>query len=619
MAGLIPQTFIDDLLFRSDIVETINARVRLKRGGKNYMACCPFHQEKTPSFTVSPDKQFYYCFGCGASGNAIGFLMEYDRMSFVDSVKELAALQNLEVPTEQGDQKQYARTKPLYEVLEQANDYYQQQLRVSEYKGRAVSYLKRRGLTGQIAKQFQIGYAPPGWDNLLTELSSQQNTLLSAGMLVEKSAQRCYDRFRDRIMFPIRDLKGRVIGFGGRVLGDDKPKYLNSPETPVFHKSDELYGLYEARQANRELMRVLVVEGYMDVIALAQFEVSNAVATLGTSISQGNLEKLFKFTSEVVFCFDGDKAGRKAALRALNVSLPLVQDGRQIKFLFLDEGEDPDTLIRKTGSAMFKDSVSKSMPLSDFLFQHLSQDLDVSSADGKARLASLLKPYLAKLPASMFRELLIDRLAEMVGLAADRVAQQVIDTAPVAVPQDRAPHSHESHDYSGLDEPQESPEADAEYESEYDGYFQQASDSPVADEPLKTAAIVDKAVRLILLRPALARTMEWSWREPLLLSGLPQLKSIVEFFCEHEQASYASLMGRWQGQSQGRYVASLLAQETLVLEPEAVANELEEAVLAITRQNRKLQLERQLCEAEQQGIQDKTQYQQWLGELQTLK
>ncbi len=337
MAGLIPQDFIDDLLNRTDIADVIDERITLKRSGRNYSALCPFHQEKSPSFSVNPEKQFYYCFGCGAAGNAIGFVMEFDRLDFPQAVDTLARRLGLEVPknttANPGADK---RLKKLYQLLEDSTDFYQQQLRQHNDKQKAVDYLKGRGLSGQIAKRFMIGYAPAGWDNLITHLSrqaeKQQQTpptpslLDEAGMAIHKAAEgKCYDRFRDRIMFPITDMRGRVIAFGGRVLNDDKPKYLNSPETPVFHKNRELYGLYQVRQANRALERVLIVEGYMDVVVLAQFGINNAVATLGTSTSEHHLNRLFKLVPEVVFCFDGDSAGRQAARRALETA----GDGRR--------------------------------------------------------------------------------------------------------------------------------------------------------------------------------------------------------------------------------------------------------------------------------------------------
>ena len=388
MAGLIPQSFIDDLLSRADIVDVIDKRVALKKSGKNYSACCPFHNEKSPSFSVQPEKQFYYCFGCGAGGNAIGFIMNFDSVDFPQAVESLARDNGMEVPREESKAatKRRADTADLYTLLEEANNYYQLQLRKHEGRTSAVDYLKKRGVSGAIARDFGIGYAPPGWDNLLKACAStpeRENNLLKAGMVIERetgqgsgqsggSQFKGYDRFRHRIMFPIRDARGRTIAFGGRVLGDYKPKYLNSPETPVFHKGSELYGLFEARKSTKKLSRLLIVEGYMDVIALAQMDIRYAVATLGTATSGAHLTRLFRIVPEVVFCFDGDKAGRTAAWRALEATLLQMEDGRQVRFLFLPEGEDPDTLVRKVGQAAFETLIDNATPLEQFFFDKLS-------------------------------------------------------------------------------------------------------------------------------------------------------------------------------------------------------------------------------------------------------
>ncbi len=422
----IPQNFIDDLLNRLDIVEVVDHRVKLKKSGKNYSACCPFHEEKTPSFTVSPDKQFYYCFGCGATGNAIGFLMEYERQGFVDAVESLAKTAGLEVPKEQQNEKQLereSRSKALYKVLEKANNYYQQQLREHPHRHRAVQYLKNRGLSGQIAKGFGIGYAPPGWDNLLQKLGLSEgeiHILVESGLVIHKQEEsKTYDRFRDRIMFPIKDTRGRVIGFGGRVLNNEKPKYLNSPETPVFQKGSELYGLYEARQSKHSPESLVVVEGYMDVIALAQYDINNAVATLGTACGEEHLKLAFRYVSEVVFCFDGDNAGRTAAKRALLASLSAMEDGRQIRFLFLPEGQDPDSLVRQIGQDRFLAQIKSALPLEDFLFDVAAENLDISSMEGRARFSKIAAPLLNKLPNGVYRELMFSNLAKRTGLERD--------------------------------------------------------------------------------------------------------------------------------------------------------------------------------------------------------
>lgn len=437
---MIPQSFIDSLLDRLDIVEVVDARVKLKKAGKNYTACCPFHQEKTPSFTVTQDKQFYYCFGCGASGNAIGFIMDYDSLGFREAVEQLAHLSGMEVPSEDGprSQQQIAREKErltIYGLLEQATTYYKQQLKQHPAAKRAVEYLKGRGLSGEIARDFGIGYAPPGWDNLLKSLGSnveQQRLLIESGMLINNDDNhKLYDRFRERVMFPIRDVRGRVIGFGGRVLNNDKPKYLNSPESPVFHKGEELYGLYEARQTSSSLPRLLVVEGYMDVVALAQFDLRFAVATLGTACREDHLRKAFKYTSEVVFCFDGDNAGRTAARRALEACLPIMEDGRQVKFLFLPEGEDPDTLVRQVGKDKFLSMLDDlTLPLEAFFFDVVSEKLDVRSMEGRARLSKLAAPLLHQLPKGVYRELMFNSLAKRTQLDVPTL-MSLIEEVPV--------------------------------------------------------------------------------------------------------------------------------------------------------------------------------------------
>lgn len=417
MAGKIPAQFIDQLLNRVDIVDIINRRVQLKKSGKEFQACCPFHDEKTPSFTVSPTKQFYHCFGCGAHGSAISFLMEYDNLGFVEAVEELAQHSGLEVPRE-GSHEQGPDLRPLYALMEKVAQFYQHQLKHHTNGPTAIEYLKSRGMSGQIAASYGIGYAPPGWDTLASNLGSDNATmgqLLKCGLLSESNNKQ-YDRFRDRITFPIRDPRGRTIGFGGRVLGDDKPKYLNSPETLLFHKGRELYGLYEARQANQKITYLLVVEGYMDVVALAQHGIYNAVATLGTATTQEHLELIFRNCSEVVFCFDGDRAGRDAAWKALNTSLPLMRDGREVRFLFLPQGEDPDTQVRKEGSDAFTQRIEQATPLSEFLLQHLSDQVHMASIDGRAKLAQLAKPLLEKLPKGVFRQMMYQSLEELVGL-----------------------------------------------------------------------------------------------------------------------------------------------------------------------------------------------------------
>lgn len=427
MPGRIPKQFVDDLLLRVDIVELIDSRVPLKKAGKDYKACCPFHDEKTPSFTVSAAKQFYHCFGCGAHGTAIGFLMEHEHMSFPEAVAELAGRAGVPVPQEAGDYgAKNEATANLLTLLAEAARYYRAQLREHAHAEQAAAYLKNRGITGEVAAAFGLGFAPDGWDNLVRLLgrtAPERDALVQAGLAVRKDAGGAYDRFRSRIMFPIHDYRGRIVGFGGRVLDQGEPKYLNSPETPLFHKGRELYGLFRAREAIRRDARVLVVEGYMDVVALAQYGIDNAIATLGTATTRDHLERIFRFAPAVIFCFDGDRAGREAAWRALETALPLVHEGRQVSFLFLPDGEDPDTLVRKEGGEAFTKRLAHAKPLSDFLFDSLAEQVDVYRRDGRARLVELAKPLLSNVPAGAFRELMVDRLAEISHLHSAQIAQ----------------------------------------------------------------------------------------------------------------------------------------------------------------------------------------------------
>ena len=414
MAGRIPQSFIDDLLARVDIIEIIDSHVPLRKAGRNHQALCPFHDEKTPSFTVSQDKQFYHCFGCGASGTVITFIMEFTGLGFVEAVEDLAARYGLEIPREAGYQPVSKHHDELYELLEQAAQYYQRQLQGRD--ARAMDYLEKRGISGTVIKDYEIGYAPPGWKNLVNTLGKTAATkarLVEAGMIKTRDTEGYYDHFRDRIMFPIRDQRGRIIGFGGRVLDKDTPKYLNSPETPLFHKGRELYGLFHARRKNKQPERLYIVEGYMDVIALAQYGVENAVATLGTAATDSHLEKLYRVASRLIFCFDGDEAGKKAAWRALEIAVPQLKEGRQALFSFMPEGDDPDSFIRRHGAGQFL-SDETTVPLSDFLLDSVRSRSGTATREGRANFLDLILPYLAKMPTSGLRELL---LREVAGIA----------------------------------------------------------------------------------------------------------------------------------------------------------------------------------------------------------
>lgn len=417
MAGRVARNFIESLLSRADIVELIDSYLKLRKAGRNYVACCPFHQEKTPSFSVSAEKQFYHCFGCGASGNALSFLMSYAHLDFVEAVEELASRVGVSVEYEEGTAPQthtdFSQRQSLYTLMADAAHYYQQQLR-QPLASEAVTYLKQRGLTGKIAQTFGIGYAPSGWDNLhkaLVSTPQQQNELSILGLLVSNERGQVYDRFRNRVMFPIHDQRGRVIGFGGRVLDNSEPKYLNSPETPLFQKGKELYGWYWVRKLNTE--QVIVVEGYMDVIALAQHEIPNVVATLGTATTAEHLSRLFRSLSEIVFCFDGDNAGQKAAWRALELALPFMEAGRQVKFMFLPREDDPDSLVRREGKTGFLQRLAQAPSLPEFFFNQLMLQVDLKNIEGKARLIELAKPLLSKLPSGAYRDLMLRELSRL--------------------------------------------------------------------------------------------------------------------------------------------------------------------------------------------------------------
>jgi len=527
--GRIPASFIDELMTRTDIVEVINGRVPLKKAGREFKACCPFHGEKTPSFTVSPTKQFYHCFGCGAHGTAVGFLMDYEHMSFPEAVEELASIAGLEVPKEAGEAPD--RRHDLYGVLEAAATFFREQLKSSPD---AVAYLKRRGLTGETAGRFGVGYAPEGWDGLIRRLGTGDEAvrrLAAAGLVIERDGGGWYDRFRGRVMFPIRDARGRVIAFGGRVLGDGEPKYLNSPETPLFHKGKELYGLYEARQALRDIPRLMVVEGYMDVIGLHQAGLPWAVATLGTATTLDHLERLFRVTEEVVFCFDGDRAGRQAAWRALENALPAMHDGRQIRFLFLPEGEDPDSLVGKEGAEAFEARLAGALPFSEYLLAELSRQVDMESLDGRARLAELARPLVARVPDGAFRALLVKRIAGAVGMNEAEYARLV--GAPAG----------------------------------------QAAPTPARPRPAPgRSSLVRRAVSLAVHFPAeAAGATVPDGIDGLQRPGIDLLLGLLADLREHPKSTTGALLERWRGHPAGAHLQKLALAEMLTAEDGAGA------------------------------------------------
>ncbi len=508
-------------------MELIDARVPLRKAGREFQACCPFHSEKTPSFTVSPQKQFYHCFGCGAHGTALGFVMEFDRLEFPEAVRKLAEQVGLEVPEEEGARKTESHA-PLLELVKKAADFYKLELKSSQ---RAINYLKQRGLSGETAANFGIGYAPDAWDGLCKHLGddpSVRERAIRAGLLVRKDSNKLYDRFRGRIMFPIRDTRGRVIAFGGRVLDKGEPKYLNSPESPLFHKGRELYGLWEARQVERQPERLLVVEGYMDVAVLAQHDISNVVATLGTATTSDHLQRLFRVCEEIVFCFDGDAAGRKAAWRALETSLPAIRDGRQIRFLFLPDGEDPDSLVQAEGTKTFLQRIASAMPLSQYLLDSLQARTDIRSIDGRARLVDLAKPHLKAIPDPIFRRLLTDELAKIAAMDAETLTKLI------------------------------------------EGEARALPTAQVRRASLKTSASASpqrKALAILLEQPALVRHAGDSetWAD-LDRPGLGLLARVVVFLREHPETTAAMLLERWRDTEDGNMLEKVAAAELAIPE-----------------------------------------------------
>jgi DNA primase len=546
MTGRIPDSFLDELVSRSDIVDIISARVPLKKAGREYKACCPFHNEKSPSFSVSAEKQFYHCFGCGAHGTVIGFLMQYEKMEFLDAVADLAQRAGLELPREALAPRDPG-SADLHDLMLQAARFFEQNLADNP---RARAYVQRRGLDVKISAKFSLGYAPDAWEALLTRFGAHEEDrrrLLQVGLILERSAERTsgfYDRFRDRLMFPIRDSRGRVIGFGGRVIDQGEPKYMNSPETPLFHKGRELYGLYEARQARGDFKRLVVVEGYMDVVRLHQAGITYAVATLGTATTQEHLNKIFRMTSEVVFCFDGDRAGRQAAWRALENALPLARDGRELKFMFLPEGHDPDTLVAEEGAEAFENRMKAALPLSEYLVQQLIVDVDLDHIDGRAKLKALAGPLFARMPEGIYREMLADRLASRVGMPANKLKEFFAAGEPK-----RAAN------------PSEPP-------------LRQRGRMSVGRGNLLTQAIT-----LVMHHPAAAGAIE----DPELLgsidkAGVSVLKELLEQAATASSASTAMLLERWRDRTEYQRLTELATLDPLVADTASAAKELKMAV-----------------------------------------
>jgi DNA primase len=522
----IPREFIDQLLGRVDIVDYIDTRLTLrKKTGSNFFACCPFHNEKSPSFSVSQAKQFYYCFGCGAHGNVIDFLMQYDRLSFPEAIETLAKQVGLEVPRRTGTftPEKAAAQQTLYDLLEQISKHYQNQLRQHSDAERPIEYLKKRGVSGTIAKDFALGFVPQSWDNVFNAFPNDTAQLLTCGMLIKKDDGGHYDRFRDRIMFPILDRRGRTVGFGGRIIDQGEPKYLNSPETPVFQKGHELYGLYQALNANRQLQRVIVVEGYMDVIALFQHDISYAVATLGTATSAQHLERLLRHTAEIIFCFDGDQAGRTAAWRALQVTLPLMRDGIQIRFMFLPEGEDPDSLVRRIGKEAFEHKMQQASTIADFFFQTLAQQTDTTSTDGRARLVKLAMDLLKQIPEGIFQQMMLEELAKRTRMDVSQIKPQT--TTPNSNPQTRI----------------------------------------AASLKARSPSTLRHAMALLVQQPSLVNLIEFPLPH-LDIPGFDLFQQIIEQLQQNPGITMGGLLEHWRGQEDSAVLVKLAQLEHMVPE-----------------------------------------------------
>ncbi len=569
MAGRIPQPFIDEIVARSDIVEIIGARVSLKKSGREYKACCPFHSEKTPSFWVSPDKQFYHCFGCGAHGTVVGFLMQYEKLGFLDAVADLAQRAGLELPREAQSTGEPGGGD-LYDVMTRAARYFEQNLADN---ARARDYLGRRGIDAATGAKFALGYAADSWNALLSRFGAdegERRRLLQTGLVIERDGGKTraageaaggyYDRFRDRLMFPIRDSRGRVLGFGGRVIDQGEPKYLNSPETPLFHKGRELYGLYEARQARNDFKRLMVVEGYMDVVRLHQAGITYAIATLGTATTQEHLNKIFRLTGELVFCFDGDGAGLKAAWRALENALPLARDGRELKFMFLPQGHDPDTLVAAEGAAAFEARLKSALPLSEYLVRQLVSEVEVTEVGGRAKLAALAAPKFARMPDGVYRDLTLDRLAAEVRMPPMKLREHL--------------------------------EAAGRSDGSRTAAAGPAAAGTAADfergEPTRTRGarmsagrgnLLSQAIGLVLHHPAAARAVDA--RQALAgvdLAGIGVLNELLDQAGEMTQPTTAMLLERWRERPEYRRLTELALAPAMVGEASGAAKELQMAI-----------------------------------------
>ena len=557
MSGRISREFIDDLLVRVDIVDLIDSHVPLKKTGNNYVARCPFHTEKTPSFSVNRNKQFFHCFGCGASGNAISFLMDFSHLDFIEAVEDLANFAGIDVQRESLDiNSAYKKDdlSNLYLLMDRVTAFYVEQLRLTP---KAIDYLKARSVKGEIARDFILGYAPDKW-NALTEKFDQQ-LLIDAGLLVIKDDGRAYDRFRDRIMFPIRDKRARIIGFGGRVIDDSLPKYLNSPETSLFHKGKEVYGLYELLEKNSKPQRILIVEGYLDVIALAQYGINYAVAALGTATSQAHLDLLFRFSSELVFCFDGDRAGREAAWRAMESTFSCLKHGRQMRIMILPKNHDPDSLVREEGLSGFTARMQSAQPLSDYFFEHFTEELNLSEMEGRAQLIGKAKPYLEKLPEGVFKEMMFDRLKELSGQSSLESLENLVI-----------------------------------------GDF--AKQKPLQFEPSRLSS-ARVAIALLLQRPSLAeiviqKDIDWNGLE---FRGVQLLKNILEVIGDKKSINTAVLIEHYRDTNEEKSVKALALLDVYVSD-DKIEDVFCDALNVLLKQARDLGISKLLAKAQAKSL-----------------
>ncbi|GJM06684.1 MAG: DNA primase [marine bacterium B5-7] len=552
---------------RVDIVELIDARVPLKKAGTNFMACCPFHAEKSPSFTVSQTKQFYHCFGCGVHDNAIGFLMNFENLSFVESVEILAKQAGLQIPKEMQQSDQHTED---FDIMEQAVVFYRQQLRDHAAAKSAQNYLLNRGLSKEIIKKFQLGFAPPGWDNLSKKLNTdtkKQASGVKLGLTITKE-NRTYDRFRNRVMFPIHDRRGRPIGFGGRVIDpEDTPKYLNSPETPLFHKGREIYGFYYARQAMREQQQVIMVEGYMDVLALAQHGIEHTVATLGTAATADHFQQLFRVAPTIIFCFDGDRAGRQAAQRALQIGLPLIRDGLDMQFCFLPQGEDPDSLVRAGGKEGFLGHIQKALSFVDYFLQQFEDEIDITTAAGRARLLDTSKSQVQRMESSALRVLLIERLAAVVRMKVDACERVLFDQAPAAT-------------------------------------RTQKRQTVTEKTTIDFSSPVRLAIALVLQRPELAGLLtEKAFLQSLELPGLDILQDLLDLAIGRSEISSAALLTHWQEHKAYAHLVKLATWE-IPIPSSGWAAEFQGVIMRLHAAYRSQQIERLMAKANQRGLSD---------------